>query len=91
MNLIEDFTSLGRFDCVFCRNVLFYFEQSTRAEILGRISRVLLSGGYLVMSTSEALSGLTSGFSPTDPGSCLPRHNSGAPAAVLQPTPRPER
>lgn len=91
LNLLEDFTSLGRFNFVFCRNVLFYFEQSTRAQILDRIAGILQPEGLLVLGTSEALSGLASGFRPKDPGSCLLRYNGGSAAPPSSATVAPTR
>jgi chemotaxis protein methyltransferase CheR len=59
LNLISDFSSLGRFDIVYCRNVLIYFDTARKSEILARISRLLAHDGYLVLGASESLIGLT--------------------------------
>ena len=40
LNLLADFAHLGRFDVVFCRNVLIYFDQETKISVLDRIARV---------------------------------------------------
>lgn len=54
-NLLDSSTLLGRFDLVFCRNVLIYFSLPARAEILGRMAQALNPGGYLFIGSSEAL------------------------------------
>ena len=46
LNLLPDFSSLGSFDVVFCRNVLIYFDQDTKISVLNRIARVLEPDGY---------------------------------------------
>ena len=64
LNLLESFTHLGEFDIVFCRNVLIYFDQATKSEILGRLSRTLPDDGYLVLGAAETVVGLTDAFKP---------------------------
>ena len=39
VNLLDDLAPLGRFDAIFCRNVLIYFDAATKASILERIAR----------------------------------------------------
>ena len=39
LNLLNDFSPLGTFDMVFCRNVLIYFDQETKIAVLDRIAR----------------------------------------------------
>ncbi len=63
-NLLHDCAQLGRFDVVFCRNVLIYFDQKTKIEVLERIARVLEPDGYLVLGAAETVVGLTSSFKP---------------------------
>ncbi|MEP1934177.1 MAG: protein-glutamate O-methyltransferase CheR [Roseibium sp.] len=64
LNLLESFTHLGEFDIVFCRNVLIYFDQPTKTEILGRIAKSLPDDGYLVLGAAETVVGLTDAFKP---------------------------
>lgn len=52
-NLMDDMSSLGTFDIVFCRNVLIYFDQETKVSILRRIRQRLRPGGYLFLGLSE--------------------------------------
>jgi len=64
LNLLESFTHLGEFDIVFCRNVLIYFDQTTKSEILGRLAKTLPDDGYLVLGAAETVVGLTDAFKP---------------------------
>jgi chemotaxis protein methyltransferase CheR len=63
-NLLQDCVHLGSFDVVFCRNVLIYFDQQTKIEVLDRISRVIVPDGYLVLGAAETVVGLTNSFRP---------------------------
>jgi chemotaxis protein methyltransferase CheR len=56
-NLTKPFDALGRFDVVFCRNVLIYFSAERKADIIQRIGRVLNPGGYLFLGSTESLNG----------------------------------
>ncbi|MFB9887656.1 CheR family methyltransferase [Balneatrix alpica] len=58
LNLKDSFVSLGRFDIVFCRNVLIYFAPELKQDILRRIHKTLNPGGYLFVGASEAVTGL---------------------------------
>ncbi len=58
LNLLESYASLGKFDIVFCRNVLIYFSADVKKDILRRIHATLKPGGYLFLGASEALNGL---------------------------------
>lgn len=57
-NLLDSYASLGKFDIVFCRNVLIYFSAQVKKDILMRIHSTLKPGGYLFLGASEALNGL---------------------------------
>ena len=54
-NLLEPFSILGKFDAIFCRNVLIYFSVSHKQEILERLHKSLNRGGYLILGSSESL------------------------------------
>lgn len=56
LNLLDTYLALGRFDIVFCRNVLIYFSGDRKADILRRIHATLRPGGYLILGASEGLS-----------------------------------
>ncbi|AIN59627.1 protein-glutamate O-methyltransferase CheR [Pseudomonas soli] len=57
-NLLDSYAPLGKFDIVFCRNVLIYFSAQVKKDILMRIHGTLKPGGYLFLGASEALNGL---------------------------------
>ncbi|HEV3397477.1 MAG TPA: protein-glutamate O-methyltransferase [Xanthobacteraceae bacterium] len=63
-NLLSDFSHLGSFDLVFCRNVLIYFDQDTKVGVLNRIARSTAPHGYLVLGAAETVVGLTDAFKP---------------------------
>jgi chemotaxis protein methyltransferase CheR len=63
-NLLENFTSLGVFDVIFCRNVLIYFDQVTKTDVLNRLARVVTNDGYLLLGAAETVVGLTTAFRP---------------------------
>lgn len=62
-NLLHDCSQIGRFDIVFCRNVLIYFDQKTKTAVLDRIATTLQKPGYLIMGSAETVLGLTERFS----------------------------
>jgi chemotaxis protein methyltransferase CheR len=64
LNLLHDFSHLGAFDVVFCRNVLIYFDQATKTDVLERIAAVTERDGYLVLGGAETVVGLTEAFGP---------------------------
>jgi len=67
LNLLKDFGRLGQFDVVFCRNVLIYFDETTKRDVLKRIAQRTSAGGYLVLGAAETIMGLSGDFS-TVPG-----------------------
>ncbi|MDR3420802.1 MAG: protein-glutamate O-methyltransferase CheR [Xanthobacteraceae bacterium] len=62
LNLLADFSHLGVFDLVFCRNVLIYFDQETKIGLLNRLRPLIARDGYLVLGASETVVGLADGF-----------------------------
>jgi chemotaxis protein methyltransferase CheR len=64
LNLLHDFGQLGSFDVIFCRNVLIYFDQETKANIFGRLARGMEPDGFLVLGAAETVVGLTEAFKP---------------------------
>jgi chemotaxis protein methyltransferase CheR len=60
MNLNEKhYPVAGPFDLIFCRNVLIYFDQTTKAGVIDRLLNHLLPTGYLFLGHAESLNGLT--------------------------------
>ena len=66
LNLLKNFSHLGAFDVVFCRNVLIYFEQQTKGDVLGRIAALMPSDGYLFLGGAETVLGICDAFKPMD-------------------------
>ena len=58
-NLLDNYAPLGKFDLIFCRNVLIYFSPEIKSKILNQFATSLNPGGYLLLGASESLSGLT--------------------------------
>lgn len=61
-NLLDSYTLLGKFDIIFCRNVLIYFAPEVKSRILNQFASSLNPGGYLMLGASESLTGLTDRF-----------------------------
>ncbi|GEC59089.1 chemotaxis protein methyltransferase CheR [Bradyrhizobium japonicum] len=64
LNLLHDFSQLGTFDVIFCRNVLIYFDQDTKINIFNRLARLMEADGFLVLGAAETVVGLTDTFKP---------------------------
>ncbi len=62
LNLLQDFSQLGVFDVIFCRNVLIYFDQDTKINIFNRLAKATESDGFLVLGAAETVVGLTDVF-----------------------------
>lgn len=65
-NLLTPFNAMGRFDIIFCRNVLIYFDEKTKADVLDRMAGILNSPGYLFLGGSETTHGLTTKYKVSD-------------------------
>ena len=57
LNLQDSYATMGKFDVVFCRNVLIYFSPDLKKDILTRIHGALKPGGSLFLGSSESLAG----------------------------------
>jgi chemotaxis protein methyltransferase CheR len=64
LNLLQDFSHLGTFDVIFCRNVLIYFDQDTKISIFDRLARVLEPDGVLALGAAESVVGISDAFKP---------------------------
>ncbi|MEZ5690450.1 MAG: protein-glutamate O-methyltransferase [Rickettsiales bacterium] len=54
-NLLESYITLGKFDIIFCRNVLIYFDEPTKAEITAKMAKSLNEGGVFIIGSTESL------------------------------------
>lgn len=81
LNLLNDVSSLGKFDVIFCRNVLIYFDQETKIGTFERLSRVTAPDGYLLLGAAETVVGLTDLYKPVPDkrGLYAPNPNAGQP------------
>jgi chemotaxis protein methyltransferase CheR len=64
LNLLNDFSHLGKFDVIFCRNVLIYFDQETKIGIFERMAKVIEPDGMLMLGAAESVVGITDAFRP---------------------------
>ncbi len=62
VNLMEPFAHLPRFQAIFCRNVMIYFDKPTQQDLVRRLSERLEPGGYLFTGHSESLLGSHAGL-----------------------------
>ena len=62
LNLLQDFSHLGTFDVIFCRNVLIYFDRDTKAGIFDRLAKVLEPDGVLALGAAESVVGISDAF-----------------------------
>ncbi len=85
-NLLESFSLLGKFDVIYCRNVLIYFDQETKGKVLERIRGSLSADGALFLGAAETVLGITDKFKPVSGhrGLYIPSESSASPA--LAPT-----
>lgn len=62
LNLTCGYEMLGRFDVIFCRNVLIYFSNELKRDIVNRLARALNPGGYLFLGSTESINPLSDRF-----------------------------
>ncbi len=62
LNLLNSYNLLGKFDIIFCRNVLIYFSSEMKKDILERMAKILKPGGTLILGGSESPTGYTREF-----------------------------
>jgi chemotaxis protein methyltransferase CheR len=62
LNLLRPFNSMGRFDIIFCRNVLIYFSDDVKRDILSRMLVLLEPDGVLYLSSTEQMPVDVNGF-----------------------------
>jgi chemotaxis protein methyltransferase CheR len=78
LNFLDSFLPIGTVDIIFCRNVLIYFEQGLKKEVLVRMRAILAPDGYLVLGSTESILGVTEDFEQV----------SDSPCAIFRPAPR---
>lgn len=83
LNLLNDFARLGQFDIVFCRNVLIYFDEATKRDVLKQIGQRTVANGYLMLGAAETIMGLSDQFKtvPGRQGLCM-LADAGKPATA---------
>jgi chemotaxis protein methyltransferase CheR len=64
LNLLQDFSHLGTFDVIFCRNVLIYFDLDTKTGIFDRLAKLLEPDGVLALGAAESVVGISDAFKP---------------------------
>ncbi len=62
INLMDDFSSLGRFDIIFCRNVAIYFTEADKIRLFAKLGKSLSPDGILMIGSTESLTGLSPQF-----------------------------
>jgi chemotaxis protein methyltransferase CheR len=68
LNLLQaSYPFAAKFDVIFCRNVMIYFDRETQEALVQKLSQQLAAGGYLMVGHSESLSGLAHGLTPIQP------------------------
>ena len=68
LNLLEGDSPLNeRFHVIVCRNVMIYFDRPTQEQLIERLTRRLLPGGYLLVGHSESLTAIRHTLQPVRP------------------------
>ncbi len=67
-NITENYSLLGRFDVIFCRNVLIYFSAEKKSDIIERMANALNPRGYLFLGSTESLTSHSSLFEMVNHG-----------------------
>lgn len=82
-NVLDPAPAPSRFDLVLCRNVLLYFDVTTRQRVFDRLAGALAPSGWLMLGAGETVAGQTERFEPAACGSALYRR--GGDGQVTQP------
>ncbi len=64
LNLMQPFSTLGKFDIIFCRNVAIYFTLADRKKLFTKLAASLVDDGYLIIGSTESLTGVCPLFVP---------------------------
>jgi chemotaxis protein methyltransferase CheR len=65
-NLLTPYTAMGKFDIIFCRNVLIYFDEKAKSDVIDRMAGILNVPGYLYLGGAETTHGLSTKFKIMD-------------------------
>ena len=90
LNLLQDFSHLGTFDVIFCRNVLIYFNQETKIGVFTRLAKQMEADGFLALGAAETVVGLTDAFKPHPDKRGLYRPNRVCSPALVPGMPSPK-
>ncbi len=66
-NLLTDAAPSKCFDIIFCRNVMIYFDNSTKETVVHKLSQALRSGGHFIIGGAESLNGLNHSLKYIEP------------------------
>jgi chemotaxis protein methyltransferase CheR len=61
-NLLDSMSGMGQFDVIFCRNVLIYFDQPTKTQVLNQMSGLVANDGFLYLGGAETVLGISDRF-----------------------------
>lgn len=64
LNLLDNFSTLGKFDIILCRNVAIYFSEADKISLFNRITQVLEPDGALIIGATESITGITKVYEP---------------------------
>ena len=81
-NLLDPLTPLGKFDIIFCRNVLIYFDKPTKKAVLEKMYDLLPPDGFLFLGGSETVLGITESYTLAPDLRGIYSKNETAPARV---------
>jgi chemotaxis protein methyltransferase CheR len=66
LNLLDSYMGLGKFDIIFCRNVLIYFDDKGKAQVLDKLAGILNPPGFLMLGAAETIMNLSSKYKLMD-------------------------
>ena len=67
LNLMSQFPYTNKFDVIFCRNVMIYFDNETRTKLVAKFHKALKPGGYFIIGHSETLNAIKNDFTYIKP------------------------